>query len=59
MGTVFTDTFIRNLKTVGRYTDLATQGLNLQVKAGGVNIGHLGTILKENGRISVLAPILQ
>ena len=35
MGTVFTDTLIRNLKTVGRYTDLATQGLNLQVKAGG------------------------
>ena len=35
MSSGFTDTFIRNLKTVGRYTDAATQGLNLQVKAGG------------------------
>jgi len=35
MGTAFTDTYVRNLKSVGRYTDIATQGLNLQVKAGG------------------------
>ena len=35
MSSGFTDTYIRNLKTVGRYTDAATQGLNLQVKAGG------------------------
>jgi integrase len=35
MSSAFTDTYIRNLKTVGRYTDAATVGLNLQVKAGG------------------------
>ena len=35
MSSGFTDTYIRNLKNVGRYTDAATQGLNLQVKAGG------------------------
>jgi integrase len=35
MSTVLTDTYIRNLKSVGRYTDAATLGLNLQVKAGG------------------------
>jgi hypothetical protein len=35
MSTAFTDTYIRNLKAVGRYTDAATVGLNLQVKAGG------------------------
>ena len=35
MSSGFTDTYIRNLKTVGRFTDAATQGLNLQVKAGG------------------------
>ena len=35
MSSGFTDTYIRNLKTIGRYTDAATQGLNLQVKAGG------------------------
>jgi len=35
MSTAFTDKYIGNLKTVGRYTDAATQGLNLQIKAGG------------------------
>ena len=35
MSSAFTDTFIRNLKTVGRYTDSATQGLNLQIKKAG------------------------
>ena len=35
MSIAFTDTFIRNLKTVGRYTDSATQGLNLQIKKAG------------------------
>jgi integrase len=35
MSTVFSDSFIRNIKTTGRYTDAATQGLNLQVKANG------------------------
>ena len=35
MSTAFTDTYVRNLKSVGRYTDIATQGLNLHVKAGG------------------------
>lgn len=35
MTTAFTDTYVRNLKSPGRYTDIATQGLNLQVKAGG------------------------
>lgn len=35
MSTVLTDTFIRNLKSVGRYTDAATIGLNIQVKSGG------------------------
>ena len=35
MSTAFTDTYVRNLKSVGRYTDIATQGLNLQVMAGG------------------------
>jgi len=35
MSTAFSDSFIRNIKTTGRYTDAATQGLNLQVKANG------------------------
>lgn len=35
MSSAFTDTYIRNLKNVGRYTDAATQGLNLQIKARG------------------------
>ena len=35
MSTTFSDSFIRNIKTAGRYTDAATQGLNLQVKANG------------------------
>lgn len=35
MSTAFTDTFVRSLNALGRYTDLATQGLNLQVKLGG------------------------
>ena len=32
---VFTDKTVQNLKTVGRYTDPTTSGLNLQVKKGG------------------------
>lgn len=35
MSTSFTDTYVRNLKATGRYTDSATQGLNLQLKSGG------------------------
>ena len=35
MSNAFSDSFIRNIKTTGRYTDAATQGLNLQVKANG------------------------
>jgi integrase len=35
MSIAFTDTYIRNLKVKGRYTDSATQGLNIQVKANG------------------------
>jgi integrase len=35
MSTAFSDSFIRNIKPAGRYTDAATQGLNLQVKANG------------------------
>ena len=35
MSSAFSDSFIRNIKTPGRYTDAATQGLNLQVKANG------------------------
>ena len=35
MSITFTDSYIRNIKTVGRYTDASTQGLNLQVKLGG------------------------
>ena len=35
MSIAFTDTYIRNLKTAGRYTDAATQGLNLQIKKEG------------------------
>lgn len=35
MSTAFSDSFIRNIKTTGRYTDAATQGLNLQVKVNG------------------------
>ena len=35
MSTAFSDSFIRNIKTTGRYTDAATQGLNLQVKSNG------------------------
>ena len=35
MSNAFTDPYIRNLKIKGRYTDLATQGLNIQVKANG------------------------
>jgi integrase len=35
MSIAFTDTYIRNLKNVGRYTDAATQGLNLQIKKAG------------------------
>jgi integrase len=35
MSIAFTDTYIRNLKSAGRYTDAATQGLNLQIKKAG------------------------
>ena len=35
MSIAFTDPYIRNLKIKGRYTDSATQGLNIQVKANG------------------------
>ena len=35
MSTAFSDSLIRNIKPAGRYTDAATQGLNLQVKANG------------------------
>ena len=35
MSSAFSDSFIRNIKTIGRYTDAAIQGLNLQVKANG------------------------
>ena len=35
MSNAFSDSFIRNIKKTGRYTDAATQGLNLQVKANG------------------------
>jgi integrase len=35
MSTAFSDSFIRNIKPAGRYTDAATQGLNLQVKSNG------------------------
>jgi hypothetical protein len=35
MSIAFTDTYIRNLKSTGRYTDAATQGLNLQIKKEG------------------------
>ena len=35
MSTTLTDVFIKNLCTPGRYTDAATTGLNLQVKANG------------------------
>jgi hypothetical protein len=29
MSNAFSDSYIRNIKTTGRYTDAATQGLNL------------------------------
>lgn len=35
MSTTFTDRYISNIKTPGRYTDAATPGLNLQVKRAG------------------------
>ena len=35
MSIAFTDPYIRNLKIKGLYTDSATQGLNIQVKANG------------------------
>ena len=35
MSIAFTDPYIRNLKIKGRYTDSATQGLNIQVKING------------------------
>ena len=35
MSIAFTDPYIRNLKIKGRYTDSATQGLNIQVKTNG------------------------
>jgi len=35
MSIAFTDPYIRNLKIKGRYTDSATQGLNIQVKVSG------------------------
>lgn len=35
MGTAFSDRFIQNQKTPGRYTDLSTPGLTLQVKVNG------------------------
>jgi len=35
MKTVFTDTYIKNIKQTGRYTDAATTGLNLNVKKNG------------------------
>ena len=35
MSIAFTDPYIRNIKIKGRYTDSATQGLNIQVKANG------------------------
>ena len=41
MGTAFTDTYVRNLKSVGRYTDIATQVQHVQVNGQAV-IGNLG-----------------
>lgn len=35
MKTVFTDTFIKNIKQAGRFTDAATSGLNFNVKSNG------------------------
>jgi integrase len=35
MKTVLTDTFIKNIKQVGRYTDAATKGLNFNIKSNG------------------------
>jgi integrase len=35
MSFAFTDTYIKNVKSIGRYTDATTQGLNLQVKKAG------------------------
>ena len=35
MSLAFTDTYIKNLKSIGRYTDATNQGLNLQVKKAG------------------------
>jgi hypothetical protein len=35
MPTTLTDAFIKNLSTVGRYTDAANVGLNLQIKPNG------------------------
>jgi len=35
MKQAFTDTFIKNLKTPGRYTDGATAGLNFNIKPSG------------------------
>lgn len=35
MSTTLTDAFIKSLCTPGTYTDAATTGLNLQVKANG------------------------
>lgn len=35
MKTAFTDTFIKNIKRAGRYTDASTRGLNFNVKSNG------------------------
>jgi integrase len=35
MATIFTDTYIKNIKKPGRYTDAATSGLNFNVKSNG------------------------
>ena len=35
MKTGFTDPYIKNLRAAGRYTDLVTTGLNLNIKKNG------------------------
>ena len=47
MRNAFSDSFIRNIKTPGRYTDAATQGLNLQVKANGGKYWALRYLFQE------------
>lgn len=66
MSTSFTDTFVRNLNSVGRYTDGGTRGLNLQVKLNGgkywtfrylyegkrydLSLGHYPTVALKQAR---------